>query len=171
MGRIERLTNNRSSHYNGRMTTEPGKRRTRFRTRLLITTVAAFGAAVLTAILLPRQVERAPAPEIVDVSDTKASPPQADAAVPAAGEANDSGDVSLEAPEERTDGVLSVPQIVKQYDEDKDGKLQRSEAPLLMKPFFARMDINEDGGIDQDEAIEMERRRRVRDTGGQPEPQ
>jgi hypothetical protein len=120
---------------------------------------------------MPREVERAPMPEPVEASDVSAPLPQSETEAPAAGEANGEAETSTEAMEERADGVLSVPQIVKQYDEDKDGKLQRAEAPLLMKPFFTRMDINEDGGIDQDEAMEMERRRRVRDSPGQEVPQ
>ncbi len=118
---------------------------------------------------MPREVERAPEPEAE--SDVAVPVSESDSAIPALGEANGAAEASVEAPEERADGVLSVPQIVKQYDEDKDGKLQRAEAPLLVKPFFTRMDINADGGIDQDEAAEMERRRRVRDSGGEPVPQ
>ena len=43
-------------------------------------------------------------------------------------------------------------QIVKVMDKDKDDKLSKEEAVGPLKNFFGRVDLNEDGFIDMDEA-------------------
>jgi len=48
--------------------------------------------------------------------------------------------------------VGALPERMQQFDKNGDGKLQESEAPERMRPFFARLDANGDGALDAAEA-------------------
>lgn len=51
--------------------------------------------------------------------------------------------------------VGALPEGMQRFDKNGDGKLQESEAPERMRPFFARLDTNGDGAIDAAEAHAM----------------
>ena len=53
-----------------------------------------------------------------------------------------------------------LPERMRQFDANGDGKLQKSEAPERMQRFFDRMDANGDGAVDAKEASMMRGRRR-----------
>ncbi len=53
-----------------------------------------------------------------------------------------------------------LPERMRQFDSNGDGKLQKSEAPERMQRFFDRMDANGDGAVDAKEASMMRGRRR-----------
>ncbi|MHC5109295.1 MAG: insulinase family protein [Planctomycetota bacterium] len=54
----------------------------------------------------------------------------------------------------------SLPDRMARFDANGDGKLQKEEAPEPMQRFFDRLDTNNDGAIDGNEADSMPRRRR-----------
>jgi len=55
--------------------------------------------------------------------------------------------------------AAALPERMSQLDANKDGKLQKDEAPERMQAFFDRLDANGDGAIDGNEAKAMRGRR------------
>ena len=48
-------------------------------------------------------------------------------------------------------GGVGLPGRLADRDTNKDGKIQKSEAPERMKQFFDEMDANKDGAVDAEE--------------------
>ena len=85
-----------------------------------------------------------------------------------AGDLSNAGqaDAGVTAPA-TSSGANELPERMKRFDANGDGKLQKSEAPERMGRFFDRMDTNSDGAIDAEEAAAM-RGRRGRGGGWRP---
>ncbi|MEE8170080.1 MAG: insulinase family protein [Phycisphaerae bacterium] len=60
------------------------------------------------------------------------------------------------------EAASGLPEHLARFDQNGDGKLQKTEAPERMQQFFDRLDANGDGAIDAEEANAMRARRRDR---------
>ncbi|MEM8670375.1 MAG: PQQ-binding-like beta-propeller repeat protein [Planctomycetota bacterium] len=63
---------------------------------------------------------------------------------------------------ERSNSRGSFADRIRESDKDKDGLIKKEELPESMQSFFARLDANSDGAIDDEELKEMEERARQR---------
>ena len=67
-------------------------------------------------------------------------------------------EVEVEATSEKD--LMTANMMIKQFDKDADGLVQKTEVPEQMQQFFGMIDSNADGGLDANELLTVVKMRR-----------